>query len=152
MPGFGQSNEPSIRLGEARTAKRIECLHVRVLHRDLVGRGRSVDHARRCSSRNRAETQTSGEADSPKRRGSDGSVQHDANQAGLVCTFHDLTGSRKYRMVSKVIVHISALQMFTTTARLLRAPFCSYSQAAIVALAPAQVIQVNSECWLESPL
>ena len=42
--------------------------------------------------------------------------------------------------------HIDALPMLTAMARFGRWPFCSYSQAAIVALAPAQVIQVHSEC------
>jgi hypothetical protein len=34
----------------------------------------------------------------------------------------------------------------------MRHPLCSYRQAAIVLLAPSQVIQVSIEHWLELPL
>ena len=55
-------------------------------------------------------------------------------------------------MSATVTAHIAALPMLMTAARDRRWPVCSYSHAAIVALAPSQVHQVHSECWLESPL
>ena len=59
----------------------------------------------------------------------------------------------RYATISATVAaHIAALPMLTTTAREWRWPFCSYSQAAMVALAPSQVHQVHNECWLESPL
>jgi len=57
-----------------------------------------------------------------------------------------LNYERWKRMSSKVATHIAALQALTATARFARCPLFSYSHAAMVAFAPAQVAHVNHEC------
>jgi hypothetical protein len=44
------------------------------------------------------------------------------------------------------------LHRLSAIARSMRRPVFSYSQPAMLRLAPSQMPQVHSECWLESPV
>ena len=59
---------------------------------------------------------------------------------------------RIHAMHTAMHAHIKALNALTTTARLMRWPFCSCSHSAIEVLAPKNTAQVNSECWSAWPL